>query len=89
MEKLEVFCQSCHMPIHCNDQKGINADKTLSDDYCIHCYKNGEFIGYCTVEEAIADSVNFADAAGMTPAEMLEYAQKVYPALKRWKNKKS
>lgn len=88
MEEKEIFCQSCHMPIYCNDDKGTNADKSISEDYCTHCLRNGEFVGYCTVEEAIADSVNFAENNNKTPQEMLEYAQRVYPTLKRWKNKK-
>jgi len=87
MEEEMVFCQSCHMPLKNEEDKGTNADGSKSDDYCIHCFENGEFKGYETVEEAIADSVNYAECAGMTKEEMLEYAKKTYPTLKRWKNK--
>ena len=81
-----IFCQSCHMPLSKEEDKGKNMDGTLSEDYCAHCYVNGEFVGYETVEEAIADSVNYAEHAGMTKEEMLEFATNVYPTLKRWRN---
>ena len=84
MEKIMV-CQSCSMPIMKDADKGTNADETKSNDYCVHCFVKGEFAGYQTVEEAIADSVNFAEHAGMTKEDMLKYAEKNYPNLKRWK----
>jgi len=80
----EKYCQSCHMLIVKEDDKGTNADGSKSEDYCVYCFVNGEFEGYQTVEEAIADSVNFAEHAGMTKNEMLEYAKENYPKLKRW-----
>jgi len=74
------------MPLENENDKGTNTDGTMSEEYCIHCFKQGEFIGYQMLEEAIADSINFAEDAGMTKEEMLEYAKKVYPTLKRWNN---
>ena len=81
-----IYCQSCHMPLQEESDKGKNADGTISEDYCKYCFENGEFINYKTVEEAIADSVNYAEYAGFTKEEMLEYAKKMYPTLKRWNN---
>ena len=80
-----VMCQSCSMPLMKEDDKGTNKDGSLSEEYCINCFAGGEFIGYQTVEEAIADSVNYAEHAGMTKDEMLAYAKENYPNLKRWK----
>ena len=80
-----LMCQSCSMPLTKEDDKGTNKDGTLSDDYCVNCFVKGEFIGYQTVDEAIADSVNYAEHAGMTKEEMLAYAKANYPNLKRWK----
>ncbi|MCL2002055.1 zinc ribbon domain-containing protein [Candidatus Saccharibacteria bacterium] len=85
MEEM-IVCQSCHMPLTKTEDYGTNADGTASDEYCAYCFAKGEFIGYKTVEEAIADSVNYAEHAGVTKEEMLEYAKKHYPNLKRWKN---
>jgi hypothetical protein len=38
-----------------------------------------------TLEETIADSVNWAETAGVSPEEMLEHAKTVLPTLKRRK----
>ena len=84
MEEMLV-CQSCSMPITKDDDKGTNVDGTKSNDYCVYCFVKGDFVGYQTVEEAIADSVNFAEHACKTKEEMLKYAKENYPNLKRWK----
>jgi hypothetical protein len=73
------------MPLSNEEDKGTNADGTKTDEYCIHCFEAGDFKGYTTVEEAIADSVNYAKYAGLTEAEMLAYAKENYPKLKRWR----
>ena len=78
------MCQSCSMPLTKASDFGTNFDGSQSDDYCCHCFIKGEFQGYKTVEEAIADSVNFAKYAGCTEEEMLSYAKENYPKLKRW-----
>ena len=83
MEK--IYCQSCHMLLETEDERGTNNDGTKSEDYCVHCFEKGEFTGYQTLEEVIEDSVNYAELAGLTKEEMLEYAKKIYPTLKRWK----
>jgi transcriptional regulator with XRE-family HTH domain len=78
-------CQSCSMHLTDIADLGTNADEGVSLEYCAHCYKNGKFIGYASLEEAIADSVNYAEVAGMTKEAMLEYAKATLPTLKRWK----
>ena len=45
------ICQSCGMPIISNEQLGTNKDKSRNEDYCIYCYKDGEFIDKVTMEE--------------------------------------
>jgi len=83
MEK--VICQSCAMSMDEENLFGTNLDGSKNKDYCCYCFEKGEFIGYQTLEETIADSVNFAEHAGMTKEEMLNYAKENYPNLKRWK----
>ena len=78
------MCQSCSMPLTKETDYGTNKGGSHSMDYCCHCFVDGEFVGYQTLEEAIADSVNFAEYAGMTKEEMLAYATENYPKLKRW-----
>jgi len=72
------------MPLTKPEDIGTNTDGTPNADYCCNCFEKGEFIGYQTLEEAIADSVNYAEYAGMTKEEMHAYAQERYPSLKRW-----
>ena len=79
------ICQSCAMFMKDDSLSGTNSDGSKSEDYCCYCLKEGDFIGYQTLEEAIADSVNFAEHAGMTKEEMLKHAKENYPNLKRWR----
>ncbi|MCL2821836.1 MAG: zinc ribbon domain-containing protein [Firmicutes bacterium] len=78
------ICQSCSMPLTKPQDYGTNLDKSVSDDYCVHCLCDGKFLAYQTVEDAIADSVNYAEYANMTKEQMLAYAKENYPKLKRW-----
>ena len=38
----QQFCQSCGMPLT-DENRGTNADGSNSEDYCVYCYKKGEF----------------------------------------------
>ena len=79
------ICQSCAMPMDNEALYGTNADGTKNSDYCIYCYKDGEFLQKVTMDEYIEMMVPFADQAGMTGDQMREYCKSVYPTLKRWK----
>lgn len=80
------ICQSCGMPITSNEQLGTNKDGSRNEDYCIYCYKDGEFIDKVTMEEYIEMCSKFGSQAGMTNKEMKEYCKKLFPTLKRWKD---
>ena len=80
------ICQSCSMPLEQAEHIGTNADGSKNEDYCVFCFKDGRFLHDMTLEETIADSVNYAEAAGMTKEAMLEHAKAVLPTLKRWKS---
>ena len=79
------ICQSCAMPIDDESLWGTNKDGSKNSDYCIYCYKNGEFIDKCTMQEYIEKMIPFSDQAGMTPEQMRQFCESVYPTLKRWK----
>jgi len=83
MEKMKI-CQSCSMPLCEEKHIGTNAGGSKNDDYCVYCFKDGEFTSNKTLEETIAESVNWAEEAGMTKEAMLAHAQSVLPTLKRW-----
>lgn len=49
-----ILCQSCAMPMEQPEQFGTEADGSPSTDYCVHCYKEGNFIHpNVTLEEII------------------------------------
>ena len=82
---MSKICQSCAMPMEDESVFGTNKDGSKNSDYCIYCYKEGEFLQKVTMEEYIEMMVPFADQAGMTGDQMREFCEKVYPTLKRWK----
>lgn len=79
------ICQSCAMPMENDSVWGTNKDGSKNSDYCIYCYKDGEFLQKATMAEYIEMMVPFAAQAGMTGDQMREYCCAVYPTLKRWK----
>jgi len=81
----EQICQSCGMPLTKEEEKGTNKDGGRNEEYCVYCYEKGEFTHNMTLEETIADSVNYAEMAGLTEEEMLKQAREYLPMLKRWK----
>ena len=72
------ICQSCGMPIISNEQLGTNKDKSRNEDYCIYCYKDGEFIDKVTMEEYIEMCSQFGSQAGMTNEEMKKHCKKLF-----------
>ena len=79
------ICQSCSMPLTKEEDYGTVKSGGRSDDYCVYCLKDGEFTQNMTLEQAIAQCVEFADVAGATKEEALMYATNLFPTLKRWK----
>ena len=47
----QKFCQSCAMPLSDNQLFGTNADGTKNEDYCIYCFKDGEFTSDISMDE--------------------------------------
>ena len=81
----EKICQSCSMPLTDSNEFGTNKDSSKNEDYCIYCYKDGEFIDDVSLEEYIEMNVSFYEQAEMTEEQMREHCESVFPALKRWK----
>ena len=79
------ICQSCGMPMPDNSLLGTNIDGSKNPDYCIYCYKNGEFIDKVSMEKYIEMMVPFAAQANMTGDEMRHHCETIFPTLKRWK----
>lgn len=86
MEK-RCFCQSCAMPMEGNEElKGINKDGTRNSDYCIHCYKEGDFTAHISMEEMIDFCVPMMveHNQNITKEDARKMMNEVFPKLKRW-----
>lgn len=81
----QKICQSCGMPIEKDEQLGTEIDGSLNQNYCIYCYKDGNFIDDVSMEEYIEMCSKYGAQAGMTNEEMKELCTKLFPTLKRWK----
>lgn len=82
----QKICQSCGMPMEGKeDLYGLNADGSLSEDYCKHCFENGMFTTECTMEEMIDFCAkHIAEQNLGTEEELRGKMLKVYPTFKRW-----
>ena len=73
------------------DVLGTNADGSKNEDYCMYCYKDGQFLQDCTMEEMIEHCAQFIDEVNknmskpMTKEEYKQMMQGFFPMLKRWR----
>jgi hypothetical protein len=83
------FCQSCGMPMGLLECFGTNADEAINEDYCVHCFQNGEFVdSKMTMEEMIDLSASIMAEKTKTPeAKAKEICWSFIPKLKRWNTK--
>lgn len=86
------FCQSCGMPLS-DSNRGTNCDGSRNEDYCLYCYKGGEFTQHFTMNQMIefcarfTDQMNQAGGWNLTPEQAKEQMRRFFPQLKRWKQK--
>ena len=83
-----LFCQSCGMPMNQPDLVGTDVDGSRSEQYCVYCYKDGEF----TQPDATLKQMIEISAKGWSdqdPTVTYEQAkaqmEKVLPSLERWR----
>jgi uncharacterized lipoprotein YddW (UPF0748 family) len=87
------LCQSCGMPLNSNEVRGTEVDGSLSQDYCVYCYKDGKFTSDLTMEEMIENNLNYLDEFNndydkkFSKDEARAEMQKFFPTLNRWKEK--
>ena len=94
------FCQICGMPLT-EEVLGTNADGSKNKEYCMYCYKDGQFLQDCTMEEMIEHCAQFfAEQSGkaervgavneglekpITKEEYIGMMKTYFPQLKRWR----
>ena len=78
------------MPLR-DEVLGTNADGTKNEDYCMYCYKDGQFLQDCTMEEMIQHCAQFVNEVNkglpqpITKEEYKQMMQQYFPMLKRWR----
>lgn len=80
------ICQSCGMPMQEN-QYGTEKDGSTNDKYCCYCYKDGEFVQQCSMEEMVNFCAPFEVEGGRakTVEEAKESLMQYFATLERWK----
>lgn len=90
---MNLYCQSCGMPMQTPDQFGTNADGSANQEYCCYCYKDGAFVQDCTMEGMIEHCIKYLDEFNrggntqFSKEEAIGQMKKYFPMLKRWKEK--
>ena len=57
--------QSCGMPLDSNEVLESSRDNSKNEEFCIFCYKGGNFTANCTMEEMIEGSIIHLQKSGM------------------------
>ena len=77
------MCESCGMPLK-DGVRGTDADRSVSDKYCVHCYQEGAF----TAPGATVDEMREYSIKGMTesgwPRFLAKFLTKNTGRLPRW-----
>lgn len=80
------WCQSCSMPLTKKEELGTNKDGSKNKEYCIYCYKDGEYTDKeITMEGMVEMCVPFMVENGMQEDEARKIMNNALPTLKRWK----
>lgn len=89
-KNMNLFCQSCGMPMQTAELFGTDKDGSANQDYCCYCYKDGAFVQDCTMEGMIEHCVQFLDQFNgacdtkYTKEEAIAQMKAYFPRLKRW-----
>jgi len=79
------ICQSCGLPFT-DEFRGTNRDQTESEDYCINCFQNGNFVEpSLSLREIEAGYFEKAKKNEDLTLEEAQEAIKILPTLKRWR----
>lgn len=82
---VSAVCQSCGEPIQ-EENSGTNRDLSLNEDYCISCFKNGEFLDHSLTLRKLEKTLQErAEKHNEISFEESERLKKILPTLKRWR----
>lgn len=92
---MNLYCQSCGMPMQTSDLFGTNQDGSANQEYCCYCYKDGAFTSDCTMDEMIDHCIKYlnefnnASDTQFSKEEAIDKMKTYFPTLKRWKEAKA
>lgn len=87
---MNLFCQSCGMPMQTPDLFSTNKDGSANQEYCCYCYKDGAFVQDCTMDEMIEHCIKYLDEFNgacetkLSKEEAIAKMKTYFPTLKRW-----
>ncbi|MDF2628472.1 MAG: putative transcription activator [Symbiobacteriaceae bacterium] len=82
----DPICQSCGMPLSKEEQFGTEKDGTQTQEYCVYCYANGQFLQpNMTMAEMVEVCVPFMVQDGMKEEQARAILGQQLPTLKRWR----
>lgn len=83
-----VLCQSCGIPLDNKTPRGTEKNGTLSEKYCMHCYKEGSWTNDLEFDEMYAYNLKRFKASDMNKIEKFfltkMYTKKFMKKLERW-----
>lgn len=87
----KIWCQSCGMPLEQPENFGTNKDGSRNEEYCVYCFKNGEFTSDVTMDRMIELNLRYLDEFNkdsdvkFTVEQARASMKEFFPTLKRWK----
>ena len=79
------ICQSCGLPFLAKE-RGTNRDHSHSNDYCINCFKDGEFTDHhLTLHEMERRLLEMAKMHNEISLEEANEIIRILPDLVRWR----
>ena len=79
------ICQSCGLPFT-PETSGTNRDGNKNLDYCINCFKNGEFVDHSlSLHELEVKLLEMAEIHNEISLEEAQQIIRILPDLQRWK----
>jgi len=79
------ICQSCGLPFT-DESRGTNRDQTESEDYCINCFQDGNFVEpSLSLREMEVRHLEKAKKNEDLTLEEAQKAIKILPTLQRWR----
>ena len=80
-----AICQSCGLPFT-TETSGTNRDGSKNEDYCMNCFKNGEFVDHSlSLHELEIKLLEMAEIHNEISLEEAQQIIRILPDLKRWK----